>query len=124
VKKKSYTRGESRVTLGGLQRDSEEMRRTPLWSKVGEIFEAWKRGLGRWEMVSKVVSLQNNVRTPKQDNMLQYKPQNLRGINKISLLSQNCNIYQIYISNKKVITTAQLTIKSIKNLLDNEALNM
>jgi hypothetical protein len=77
---------------------------------------------GRW--LSKVVSLQNKVRTPKQDNMLQYKPQNLRGINKISLLSQNCSIYQIYISNKKVITAAQLTIKSIKNLLDNGALNM
>jgi hypothetical protein len=77
-------------------------------------FETRKRGLGRWEMVAKVVSLQNNVRTPKQDNMLQYKPQNLRGINKISLLSQNCSIYQIYISNKKVIIAAQLTIKSIK----------
>jgi hypothetical protein len=33
-------------------------------------FEARERGLGRWEMVVKVVSLQNNVRTPKQDNML------------------------------------------------------
>jgi hypothetical protein len=86
-------------------------------------FEARERGLGRWEMVVKVVSLQNNVRTPKQDNMLSYKPQNLRGISKISWLSQNCSIYQIYISNKKVITAAQLTIKSIKNLLDNGALN-
>jgi hypothetical protein len=81
-------------------------------------FEARERGLGRWEMVVKVVSP-----TPKQDNMLQYKPQNLRGINKISFVSQNYNIYKIYISNKKVITATQLTIKSIKNLLDNGALN-
>jgi hypothetical protein len=39
-------------------------------------------------MIAKVISLQNNVRTPKQDDILQYKPQNLRGINKISLLSR------------------------------------
>jgi hypothetical protein len=68
--------------------------------KVKRGFETWKRGLGRQKMVYKVVSLQNKVRTPKQDNIVRYKPQNLRGISEISLLSQNCSIYQIYISNE------------------------
>jgi hypothetical protein len=38
--------------------------------KVKRGFETWKRGLGRLEMVSKVVSLQNKVKTPKQDNIV------------------------------------------------------
>ena len=60
-------------------------------------FEAQERGLGRWEMILKVVSLQSNVRTPKQDNIVRYKPQNLRGIGEISLLSYNYIIYHMYI---------------------------
>jgi hypothetical protein len=32
-------------------------------------FDTWKRGLGVWNVVAKVVSLQNKVRTPKQDNI-------------------------------------------------------
>jgi hypothetical protein len=68
--------------------------------KVKRGFETWKKGLRRYNMVSKVVSLQNKVITPKQDNIVRYKPQNLRGINEIRLLSHNCNIYQIYVINK------------------------
>ena len=74
--------------------------------KVKRGFETWKRGIGRWKMVARVVFLQNNVRTPQKDNIVQYKPQNLKGISKISLLSQNCNIYQIYNSKEQVITAA------------------
>jgi len=33
-------------------------------------FENWKIGLGRWDMVIKVVSFQNKVGTPKQDNIV------------------------------------------------------
>jgi hypothetical protein len=38
--------------------------------KVKRGFETWKRGIGRWKMVAKVVSLQNKVRTPKQDSIV------------------------------------------------------
>jgi hypothetical protein len=46
------------------------------------------------------------VRTPKNDNIVQYKPQNVRGIRKILFLYHKCNIYLIFNSQEQVITTA------------------
>jgi hypothetical protein len=49
----------------GIEMESEVMRDDTPMVKVRRGFEAWKRGLRRWNMVSRVVFLQKNARTPK-----------------------------------------------------------
>jgi hypothetical protein len=77
VKDKSNARGESQVTLGGNEMESEVMEVNPLWVKL--VSEGW---LGndsqRWSMIAKCLSIcGGKLYLPETRENTRYKSNNL-----------------------------------------------